>query len=198
MFSKSRPGRPDVSSEVGSPPPGRAPVPSERALPAEEPTPRAELSASPEPSRFTQTNSKVSFLAADLTLVGTLKTSGDVVIEGVVEGDIQAFKVTLGEQSTLRGEVVADDLTVRGRVEGQLTGLKVYLTSTARVGGDITHQVLAIDAGAQFDGSAQRMTTEPAPQAAAPTAGQPRSSAPPPAPPGKPADATRTKSSSAP
>jgi cytoskeletal protein CcmA (bactofilin family) len=195
MFSKSRPGRPDASSEVGTPTPARAPFPSERGLPMEEPTPRPEAPSSRE-SRSAQTASKISFLAADLTLIGTLRTSGDVAIEGTVEGDIHAFKVTLGEQSTLRGEVVADDLTVRGRVEGQLSGLKVYLASTARVSGDIMHQILAIDAGAQFDGSAQRMETDPAPQAAAAPARQPQPSAPQAAPPSKPTEHGKDKSPS--
>lgn len=175
MFSKSRPGRPDASSEVGMPPPGRAPFPPDRSLPLEDLATLPELPPGPEP-KSTQATSKVSFLAADLTLVGTLKTSSDLVIEGTVEGDIQAFRVTLGEQSFLHGEVMADDLTVWGRVEGQLSGLKVHLASTARVSGDIRHRILAIDAGAQFEGSAQRLDADPAVTTAAPIAPQPASS----------------------
>lgn len=169
MFSKSRSGKPDASSEAGVAPSGRAPVSSDRALPADEVSTRAELPTNPDP-RPTQTPGRGSFLAADLTLVGSLKTLSDLVIEGTVEGDIQAFKVTMGEHSFLRGEVEADDVTVWGRVEGQLSGLKVQLASTARVSGIIRNRILAIDAGARFEGTAQRIDADPAPQAAAPAA----------------------------
>jgi cytoskeletal protein CcmA (bactofilin family) len=167
MFSKSRPGKPDAPSEAAAPQPPSPRFAPESGLPGEEPTPRP----APKPP---ESGNKASFLAADLTLIGTVQTSGDVIIEGTVEGDIHAFRVVLGEQSALRCEVVADDLTVRGRVAGQLSGLKVYLTSTARVSGDISHQILAIDAGAQFDGTAQRRDPEPSVQGAEPSARQAR------------------------
>lgn len=172
MFSKSRSSKPEASSEAGMPPSGQAPVSSGRDLPAEDDSTRAELPTQPEP-KPTQTISKGSFLAADLTLVGTLKTLSDLLIEGTVEGDIEAFKVTMGEHSFLRGEMVADDLTVRGRVEGELKGLKVQLASTARVSGIVRHRILAIEAGAQFEGAAQRMDAEPATKAAVAAASKP-------------------------
>lgn len=172
MFSKSRSSKPEASIEAGMPPSGQAPVSSSRDLPAEGDSTRAELPTQPEP-KPTQTISKSSFLAADLTLVGTLKTLSDLLIEGTVEGDIEAFKVTMGEHSFLRGEMVADDLTVRGRVEGELKGLKVQLASTARVIGIVRHRILAIEAGAQFEGAAQRIDAEPVAKAGVPAASKP-------------------------
>lgn len=97
-----------------------------------------------------------STLSADLLITGNLKTTGDIQIEGQVEGDIRAHLLTVGEGATVKGEVVADDVVVNGRVVGRVRGLKVRLTSTARVEGDIIHKTIAIESGAHFEGSVQR------------------------------------------
>jgi len=97
-----------------------------------------------------------STLSADLLITGNLKTTGDIMVEGQVEGDIRAHLLTVGEGATVKGEVVADDVVVNGRIVGRVRGLKVRLTSTARVEGDIIHKTIAIESGAHFEGSVQR------------------------------------------
>jgi cytoskeletal protein CcmA (bactofilin family) len=97
-----------------------------------------------------------SVLSSDLTIVGNMRTTGDIQVEGVVEGDIRAHLLTVGESATIRGEIVADDIVINGRVIGRVRGLKVRLTSTARVEGDIIHKTIAIESGAHFEGSVQR------------------------------------------
>ncbi|NBD29736.1 MAG: polymer-forming cytoskeletal protein [Alphaproteobacteria bacterium] len=97
-----------------------------------------------------------SSLSADLHITGNLKTSGDVNIEGTLDGDIRAHLLTIGEGATVNGECVSDDVVVHGRVVGTVRGLKVRLTSTARVEGDIIHKTIAIESGAHFEGSVQR------------------------------------------
>jgi len=144
MFSKSKihePG-PKTAAETDKPK-ADAPVASSRPLGDFVPTaPRAKPAA--------------SLLSADLTVTGNIKTSGDIQVEGVVEGDIRAHLLTVGETATIKGEIVADDVVVNGRVVGRVRGLKVRLTSTARVEGDIIHKTIAIESGAHFEGSVQR------------------------------------------
>ena len=91
-----------------------------------------------------------SVLSSDLTVVGNLRTTGDIQVEGTVEGDIRAHLLTVGESATIRGEIVADDIVVNGRVIGRVRGLKVRLTSTARVEGDIIHKTIAIESRRAF------------------------------------------------
>ena len=97
-----------------------------------------------------------SQLSTDLHITGNLKTSGDIQIEGTVDGDIRAHLLTVGEGATVNGECIADDVVVNGRIVGTVRGLKVRLTSSARVEGDIIHKTIAIESGAHFEGSVQR------------------------------------------
>ena len=85
-----------------------------------------------------------------------MASSGDIQIEGTIEGDVRAHLLTVGESATISGEIVADDVVVNGRVIGRVRGLKVRLTSSARVEGDIVHKTIAIESGAHFEGSVTR------------------------------------------
>lgn len=143
MFSKSKinePGSKSTDEPKSAAPKATpsAPAPSEFKASAPKPKPPA------------------STLSADLHITGNIKTSGDIQVEGTVEGDIRAHLLTIGESATIKGEVTADDVIVNGRIVGRVRGLKVRLTATARVEGDIIHKTIAIESGAHFEGSVQR------------------------------------------
>ena len=97
-----------------------------------------------------------SVLSSDLKVKGNLLSSGDIQIEGTIEGDIQAHLLTVGETSKIKGEIIADDVIINGNVVGCVRGLKVRLTNKARVQGDIIHKAIAIESGAHFEGTVQR------------------------------------------
>ena len=141
MFSKSKINEP---ADSGDKPTTSAPAPKADAKPAA-PAPAA---AKPKPAP--------SILSSDLHITGNMKTTGDIQVEGTVEGDIRAHLLTIGESATIKGEVIADDVVINGRIVGRVRGLKVRLTSTARVEGDIIHKTIAIESGAHFEGSVQR------------------------------------------
>ena len=128
--------------------------PSDAAKPAPSAAPTAPApdfkAAAPKPKP------PASILSPDLHVSGNMKTTGDIQVEGTVEGDIRAHLLTIGESATIKGEVTADDVVINGRVVGRVRGLKVRLTSTARVEGDIIHKTIAIESGAHFEGSVQR------------------------------------------
>lgn len=143
MFSRSKINEPGPKTAEPEQPAMNDPVPA--------PRPAMDYSASapkPKPSP--------SVLSSDLTITGNVRTTGDVQIEGAVEGDIRAHMLIVGETATIKGEIVADDIVVNGRVVGRVRGLKVRLTSSARVEGDIIHKTIAIESGAHFEGSVQR------------------------------------------
>ena len=145
MFSKSRINEPGPKQGDEQNKPDQA-----AAKPA---TPKAPADYTPSAP---EAKPPASVLSADLTVTGNLKTTGDIQIEGTVEGDIRAHLLTVGETATVKGELIADDVVVNGRVIGRVRGLKVRLTSTAKVEGDIIHKTIAIENGAHFEGSVQR------------------------------------------
>ena len=128
------------------------PAPKEDAAKPAAPTASA---AAPAPSA-PKAKPPASVLSQDLHVTGNIKTTGDIQVEGTVEGDIRAHLLTIGETATIKGEVIADDIVINGRIIGRVRGLKVRLTATARVEGDIIHKTLAIESGAHFEGSVQR------------------------------------------
>lgn len=118
-----------------------------------------------------------STISNDLTVIGNISTTGDMQVDGKIEGDIRAHLLTVGEAATISGEIVADDIVIHGHIRGRVRGLKVRLTSTAKVEGDIIHKTIAIESGAHFEGSVQRRDDplgETKPQPAPVTAPRPQ------------------------
>ena len=150
MFSKSKINEPGQKADSTTPASG-----ADKGAPAAPSKP-----AMPGGSEFKASAPKAkppaSVLSSDLHVTGNLRTTGDIQIEGTIEGYIRAHLLTVGEGATVKGEVIADDVVVNGRVVGRVLGLKVRLTSTARVEGDIIHKTIAIESGAHFEGSVQR------------------------------------------
>ncbi|GGL93547.1 polymer-forming cytoskeletal protein [Pseudooceanicola nanhaiensis] len=145
MFSKSKINEP-------------GPKDNETAAPmkADAPKPATPSSSGDYKPAAPKAKPPASVLSSDLHITGNVKTTGDIQIEGTVEGDIRAHLLTVGEGATVKGEVTADDVVINGRIVGRVRGLKVRLTSTARVEGDIIHKTIAIESGAHFEGSVQR------------------------------------------
>ena len=94
-----------------------------------------------------------SIISTDLVVVGTLTSTGDVQIDGRVDGDIRSGSVTIGEKANFEGEIVAEEVTVRGRVNGTIRARKVSLAGTCHVEGTILHEALAVEVGAFFEGN---------------------------------------------
>ena len=93
-----------------------------------------------------------SIICADLTVTGGLTASGDIQIDGIVEGDVRSAGLVIGEKAEVHGEIFAEDVIVRGKVMGRIRARKVLLAATAHVEGDILHESFAVEAGAFFDG----------------------------------------------
>lgn len=98
-----------------------------------------------------------SIISPDLKIVGDLKSNGDIQIDGTIEGDINSRLLTIGEQATVEGCIVADTVRISGTVKGQVKARMVHLDKAARVTGDVTHETLTMEAGAFLEGQVKRM-----------------------------------------
>ena len=93
-----------------------------------------------------------SLIAENVAMRGDLTTEGDVQLDGALLGDIRVGCLTIGETGQVEGVIEAETVEIRGRVAGAITARTVKLYASARVDGDITHEQLAIEAGAHFAG----------------------------------------------
>lgn len=107
-------------------------------------------------------NTVPSIVSPEMTVTGNLESSGDVQVDGTVDGDVRAETLTIGENGTINGTVRAGTLRVLGRIDGEIQAANVTILASARVRGDVVHESLAIEAGAMIEGHCRRHDTGPA------------------------------------
>ena len=126
---------------------------SSRSKDAATPPAPVPQSSSAQQQKRTMRSSAPSIISADLVVHGTLSSSGDIQIDGKVEGNVNSAGLVIGDKAFIQGDVMADDVTVRGRVKGAIRARKVLLASTCHVEGDILHEAFAVETGAFFEGN---------------------------------------------
>ena len=84
-----------------------------------------------------------SIISPDLEIVGNLKSSGEIQIDGTVKGDIHGHLLAVGEQGKVDGSTVGDTVQISGTVNGRVEAKTVYLAKSAKVAADITQERLA-------------------------------------------------------
>lgn len=128
------------------------------------PTPPSDGHNLPQPQKRLG-RSAPSIISNDLVVIGTLTSTGDIQIDGRVDGDIRSGSVTIGEKANFEGEIVAEECTIRGRVQGIVRARKVQLSGTCHMEGTILHEALAVEVGAFFEGTC-RHSADPLAEAA--------------------------------
>lgn len=103
-----------------------------------------------------------SIISAELKIKGDLESSGDITVEGQVEGNIKCRTLTLGEAPIINSSVEADTVRICGVFSGEVKARKVVLTRTAKVSGDIYHETLQVDEGATIEGRIARLDSKKA------------------------------------
>jgi cytoskeletal protein CcmA (bactofilin family) len=104
---------------------------------------------------------------------GDISGGGEIHVDGTIKGDVRVEHVTVGDTGQIEGGVYAEAVEVRGRISGSITAKQVRLYGACHVDGDITHEQLAMETGAFFQGRSLRLQ-RPATQGAQPTVTPPR------------------------
>ena len=108
-------------------------------------------------SVMSRPNDRPSVISSDLQVVGDLKSSGDVQIDGRVKGDVRSRTVVVSQGADIEGSIFARSVQISGRVEGQIEAPEVSILRSAEVLGDILHETLEIESGARFQGACRRL-----------------------------------------
>ena len=102
-------------------------------------------------------NVRQSILSAETTLVGELKSKGDIVVQGTIDGNIECRCLTLNGNPEIKGSAHAETAVVSGTFKGDIRAKTVVLTETAKMLGDIFNESLEIHPGADFQGQVKRL-----------------------------------------
>jgi cytoskeletal protein CcmA (bactofilin family) len=108
-----------------------------------------------------------------MVLEGDISGGGEIQVEGTIKGDVRVEHVTVGDGGAVEGGIYAEIVEVRGKVSGSITAKQVRLYGACHVDGDITHEQLAMETGAFFQGRSLRLQ-RPTTAAATVTAAVPK------------------------
>jgi len=99
-------------------------------------------------------NNEINSISFGSTLSGDLVSSGDVRIDGVLNGSVKTEgKLVLGEKGIIEGEVSCSNAIVAGELKATIIANELLtLKSTAKLSGEIIAGRLAIEPGAIFSG----------------------------------------------
>lgn len=98
-----------------------------------------------------------SVISSEVEIIGTIKTSGSIQIEGRVEGEILSQgDVTIGKSGSVKGNLRVNSVTLSGTVQGNIEAKdRIALKSTARLLGDIKAKRLSVEDGVTFVGKSE-------------------------------------------
>lgn len=89
-----------------------------------------------------------------VVIKGVVSTSGDVVILGEVEGEVNARELTVGESGKLKGKILADTANIHGVVhETVKVNSSLNLGKTGRIYGAVEYCEIEIERGGEIVGT---------------------------------------------
>jgi cytoskeletal protein CcmA (bactofilin family) len=113
-----------------------------------------------------------TIVGTSVKLKGNLKSDGDVIIDGVVTGEVKTKgSVKIGQNANIIANVKAKSVSVAGAVQGNVEATdRLEITETGKVLGDISANVLSIAPGAVFSGKSMMVEVHKEEEEAEPVA----------------------------
>lgn len=98
-------------------------------------------------------NSNCAYIGEGCVLSGRIEVPDSIVIDGVVEGELVARSITVGESGSVRGNIVTTEIDVYGSVSQSLEVTQLLtVRSTGRIDGSVLYGELLLEKGAVITG----------------------------------------------
>ena len=98
-----------------------------------------------------------SYIGETLQLEGDLRSSGNIDVAGLLNGNVYVSDLTIAESGSVRGSIEVTSVEINGHVEGKITADTVIVGKTAVIKGDIFFKnTLKTEEGADIDGYIKR------------------------------------------
>ena len=92
-----------------------------------------------------------AIIGTDAKFVGTISNVKSIEIEGTVEADLTAEKLSIGATGKFAGQVAGDLVVIGGAYDGIMQAGSIWATETAQIAGEIHYQSLQMDRGAALN-----------------------------------------------
>ena len=86
-------------------------------------------------------------LVSDIKIKGNITEKESIIIDGEVNGNINAELVETFENSNIKGNITSKNVFIGGKLKGDINSDRVHIRKTADVEGSIKHETLAIKEG---------------------------------------------------
>jgi len=99
-----------------------------------------------------------SYVGETLQLEGDLRSSGNLDVAGLINGNVFVSEIIIAETGSVRGSLESSNVEINGHVEGKITADSVIVGKNAVIKGDIFfRKTLKTEEGADIDGYIKRI-----------------------------------------
>ena len=84
---------------------------------------------------------------------GNIKSSGEIQIDGVLNGNVRAKQVVVGITGNVHGNITANFLRICGKIEGEIRAETLEIVSSASVKGNVYKKTISMEAGSKIIGN---------------------------------------------
>ena len=92
-------------------------------------------------------NKTKSVLVSDVKIKGNITEKESIIIDGEVEGNINAELVETFENSFVKGNIKSRETVLGGKLKGDIDSDRVHIKKTADMDGTIKQKKLSIEEG---------------------------------------------------
>ena len=94
-----------------------------------------------------------SFIGINSTFKGNVDSKGTLRVDGVVEGNISADWVIIGEKAHITGDITARGIVIGGKIDGNVKAKEIVeVKNKGHIIGEIVSRKLVVAEGGIFEG----------------------------------------------
>ena len=94
-----------------------------------------------------------SIISEGSEFIGNVKTSGEIQIDGVLNGNVRAKQLVVGITGNVHGNITANFLRICGKIEGEIRAETLEIVSSASVKGNVYKKTISIESGSKIIGN---------------------------------------------
>lgn len=96
-----------------------------------------------------------SVIGEDLALEGNIVSKSNLLIEGLITGNVTCVGLLVARSGKIEGDVTCDTIFIEGTVNGAVTAARADLKDGCTLEGEISSGSLCVEHGATFIGTAR-------------------------------------------